>query len=187
MPVWLHHDLHVLGGVASYKHPDRFDILDRLRRPNDPGHRRSCCFASGWETPFPASSSPLPRSIFAKKTNRSIASSTLASDGSFSIASKILSFVGSNRHFGWTMIATLLLRVKVLPVPPQQSGISLKHQQVLRVPLLSRFGEIERPGCQCSPIEQHHLIVRRRTSTSCDTTSKKPGLVTREASAPRAA
>jgi len=54
------------------------------------------------------------------------------------------------------------MRLKVLPVPPQQSGVSLTHQQVLCVPLLGRFGEIERTYHQCGPIDQHHLIVRNR-------------------------
>lgn len=41
--------------------------------------------------PFPASNSADPRSIFAKKTNLSIASSSVALAGNFSMASRTLS------------------------------------------------------------------------------------------------
>src|SRR5439155_2531602 len=45
-----------------------------------------------WSTPCPASSSAKPRSILASRTSRSIASSSVASAGNFSIASSTFCF-----------------------------------------------------------------------------------------------
>src|SRR5438445_6749671 len=81
-------EVGVASRVACNIRADRVDVLDRLGSPDDSDHRRSRRFTSAWSTPCPASSSTNPRSIFAKRTKRSIASSSVASAGSFSIASR---------------------------------------------------------------------------------------------------
>jgi hypothetical protein len=81
-------EVGVASRVACNLRADRLDVLDRLGSPDDPDHRRSRRFTSAWSMPCPASSSANPRSIFAKRTKRSIASSSVASAGSFSIASR---------------------------------------------------------------------------------------------------
>ncbi len=70
-----------------------FDIRDGLRRPNEIGHRPRRRLTSSCGMPSPRSSCVKPVSIFARKTSRSIASSTVASAGSSRMASTILSRV----------------------------------------------------------------------------------------------
>src|SRR5206468_11926270 len=81
-------EVGVASRVACNIRADRLDVLDRLGSPDDPDHRRSRRFTSAWSMPCPASSSANPRSVFAKSTRRSIASSSVASAGSFSITSR---------------------------------------------------------------------------------------------------
>ena len=86
-------EVGVASRVACNIRADRLDVLDRLGSPDDPDHRRSRRFTSAWSMPCLASSSANPRSIFAKRTKRSIASSSVASAGSFSIASRAFCLV----------------------------------------------------------------------------------------------
>src|SRR6266705_5098592 len=81
-------EIGVVRRVTGHMRAYRLDVLDRLRRPDDLGHLRSRRFASAWAMPCPASSSANPRSVFAKSTRRSMASSSVASAGSFSITSR---------------------------------------------------------------------------------------------------
>src|SRR5271166_185552 len=80
-------ELRVLGDVRA----DRIEISERLRGPEDPVHRRKRRLTSSCGMPLPASSSLRPASIFARKTRRSMASSTVASGGKSRSASKIRS------------------------------------------------------------------------------------------------
>ena len=83
--------LCVGGRVPGNERPDRLDVADGLRRPDDPVHIPSRRLASSWGTPFPASSSASPASILATNTRRSMASSNVASGGRSSSARMIRS------------------------------------------------------------------------------------------------
>jgi hypothetical protein len=77
--------LRVLGDVVA----NCRDISDGPRRPPDRRHWLSCRLTSSCGMPLPASISPSPASILAKKIKRSIASSKVASDGRSCRASRI--------------------------------------------------------------------------------------------------
>ena len=72
---------------------DAPEVAARLRRPKDPCHRPNSRSTSSWSISWPALASVSPRSILARKTRRSMASSIVASGGNRSATSRIRSFV----------------------------------------------------------------------------------------------
>lgn len=83
----------VANKVASNVHTNGLNIFNGLQSPNEGSHVVRRRFASSCEIIFPAPASSMPRSTLARKNKRSIASLMVASDGSFSAASKTLPFV----------------------------------------------------------------------------------------------
>src|SRR5687768_3406961 len=81
--------LGVLNRIRADVRLDPDDIVSRLRRPNDRGHKPRRRLTSSCGTPLPASSSASPASILARNTSRSMASSNVASGGNPSMASRI--------------------------------------------------------------------------------------------------
>lgn len=82
----------VPGRISPDEVPDGLQIVRGLRRPPDPTHPKNRILTASWEIVSPDSDCANPRSTFARKYRRSMASSTVASSGRCSTVSTIFCF-----------------------------------------------------------------------------------------------
>ena len=82
----------IMVGISSDVLTDGFQIINGLRSPYQPSHRRSRCFASSCERVRPSSTCLIPFSILWRSNSFSIASSMFASSGKSRMSFAIFTF-----------------------------------------------------------------------------------------------